>query len=93
MKVGIEFGTTHAVAAVVDRDNYAVASFEGVDTWPSVIAANAAGYALSDRLSRHLGVFRISITRRISRADPSTVGRTHPISRSATSSRRVERWR
>lgn len=43
MKVGIDFGTTHTVAAVVDRGNYPVASFEGVDTWPSVIAANTAG--------------------------------------------------
>ena len=43
MKVGIDFGTTHTVAAVVDRGNYPVASFEGVDTWPSVVAANTAG--------------------------------------------------
>ena len=43
MRVGIGFGTTHTVAAVVDRGNYPVASFDGVDTWPSVIAANAAG--------------------------------------------------
>lgn len=43
MKVGIDFGTTHTVAAIVDRGNYPVASFDGVDTWPSMIAANAAG--------------------------------------------------
>lgn len=43
MKVGIDFGTTHTVAAVVDRGNYPVVSFDGVDTWPSVIAANHAG--------------------------------------------------
>ena len=43
MKVGIDFGTTHTVAAVVDRGNYPVASFDGVDTWPSIIAANEAG--------------------------------------------------
>ena len=43
MKVGIDFGTTYTVAAVVDRGNYPVASCEGVDAWPSVIAANAAG--------------------------------------------------
>jgi molecular chaperone DnaK len=43
MKLGIDFGTTHTVAAVVDRGNYPVASFDGVDTWPSIIAANADG--------------------------------------------------
>ena len=43
MKVGIDFGTTHTVAAVVDRGNYPVVSFDGVDTWPSIIAANDAG--------------------------------------------------
>ena len=43
MKVGIDFGTTHTVAAVVDRGNYPVVSFDGVDTWPSLIAANEAG--------------------------------------------------
>jgi molecular chaperone DnaK (HSP70) len=43
MKVGIDFGTTHTVAAVVDGSNYPVASFEGVDTWPSVVAADTAG--------------------------------------------------
>ncbi len=43
MKVGIDFGTTHTVAAIVDRGNYPVASFDGVDTWPSLIAANDGG--------------------------------------------------
>ena len=43
MRVGIDFGTTHTVAAVVDRGNYPVASFDGEDTWPSVVAANTAG--------------------------------------------------
>jgi molecular chaperone DnaK len=43
MKVGIDFGTTHTVAAVVDRGNYPVVSFDGVDIWPSIIAANQAG--------------------------------------------------
>ncbi|MDT7720614.1 MAG: hypothetical protein QOE94_1625, partial [Mycobacterium sp.] len=31
------------VAAVVDRGNYPVVSFDGVDTWPSLVAANDAG--------------------------------------------------
>jgi len=43
MRVGIDFGTTHTVAAVVDRGNYPVVSFDGVDTWPSLVAANDVG--------------------------------------------------
>jgi molecular chaperone DnaK len=43
MRVGIDFGTTHTVIATVDRGNYPVVSFDGVDTRASVIAANAAG--------------------------------------------------
>src|ERR1700744_4856210 len=43
MRVGIDFGTTHTVVAAVDRGNYPVVSFDGLDAWPSIIAANAAG--------------------------------------------------
>lgn len=43
MRVGIDFGTTHTVVAAVDRGNYPVVSFDGVDAWPSLVAANAAG--------------------------------------------------
>lgn len=43
MRVGIDFGTTHTVVAAVDRGNYPVVSFDGVDAWPSLIAGNAAG--------------------------------------------------
>ncbi|BBX99778.1 Hsp70 family protein [Mycobacterium seoulense] len=43
MRVGIDFGTTHTVVAAVDRGNYPVISFDGVDAWPSMVAANAAG--------------------------------------------------
>ncbi|MCV7101768.1 Hsp70 family protein [Mycobacterium palustre] len=43
MRVGIDFGTTHTVVAAVDRGNYPVVSFDGVDTWPSLVAANPAG--------------------------------------------------
>ncbi|CPR13129.1 DnaK family protein [Mycobacterium bohemicum DSM 44277] len=43
MRVGIDFGTTHTVVAAVDRGNYPVLSFDGLDAWPSVIAAGAEG--------------------------------------------------
>ena len=43
MRVGIDFGTTHTVVAVVDKGNYPVASFDGEDTWPSMVAANPTG--------------------------------------------------
>lgn len=43
MKVGIDFGTTHTVVTTVDRGNYPVVSFDGADTWPSLIAANTEG--------------------------------------------------
>src|SRR6201988_302578 len=43
MRVGIDFGTTHTVVAAVDRGNYPVVSFDGLDAWPSIIAANPCG--------------------------------------------------
>lgn len=43
MRVGIDFGTTHTVVAAVDRGNYPVISFDGLDAWPSLIAANTDG--------------------------------------------------
>lgn len=40
MRLGIDFGTTHTVAALVDRGNYPVVSFEGADAVPSLVAVS-----------------------------------------------------
>lgn len=38
MRLGIDFGTTHTVAAFVDRGNYPVVSYEWGDVVPSLVA-------------------------------------------------------
>src|SRR6266850_963305 len=38
MRLGIDFGTTHTVAALVDRGNYPVVSYEWGDAVPSLVA-------------------------------------------------------
>jgi len=38
MRLGIDFGTTHTVAALVDRGNYPVVSFEWGDSVASLLA-------------------------------------------------------
>jgi molecular chaperone DnaK len=43
MRLGIDFGTTHTVVALVDRGNYPVVAFEGVDAWPSLVASGPGG--------------------------------------------------
>jgi molecular chaperone DnaK (HSP70) len=42
MRLGIDFGTTHTVAALVDRGNYPVVAFAGDDLFPSVAAVATA---------------------------------------------------
>ncbi len=77
MRVGIDFGTTHTVAAVVDRGNYPVVSFDGVDTWPSLIAADNAGelrFGLDAAAVRHDPAWSVlrSFKRLLSDAGPRT---------------------
>ncbi len=86
MRLGIDFGTTHTVVAVVDRGNYPVVSFDGVDSWPSLIAANPAGelrFGLDAAAVRHdpdWSVLR-SFKRLLNDAGPATTvdlaGRCH----------------
>ncbi len=42
MRLGIDFGTTHTVATLVDRGNYPVIGFEWGDTFPSLLAVAEA---------------------------------------------------
>ncbi len=77
MRVGIDFGTTHTVAAVVDRGNYPVVSFDGVDAWPSVVAANTAGellFGLDAAAVRHQPGWSVlrSFKRLLNEAGPRT---------------------
>ena len=46
MRLGVDFGTTHTVAAIVDRGNYPVVSYEWGDAVPSLIAVRDADGAL-----------------------------------------------
>src|SRR6266536_5847436 len=46
MRLGIDFGTTHTVAAIVDRGNYPVVSYEWGDAVPSLLAVRDADGAL-----------------------------------------------
>jgi actin-like ATPase involved in cell morphogenesis len=101
MRVGIDFGTTHTVVAVVDRGNYPVVSFDGVDAWPSLIAANAAGQlrfgsdaaAVRRQPRSSSPSTRPSTTGTTSGASRSAGGTTDRMSRSGTSSPPAVRWK
>jgi len=46
MKLGIDFGTTHTVAAVVDRGNYPIVGFDWGDAVPAAFAVRAGDGAV-----------------------------------------------
>ncbi|WP_156669910.1 Hsp70 family protein, partial [Mycobacterium sp. E3305] len=86
MRVGIDFGTTHTVVAAVDRGNYPVISFDGLDAWPSIVAANTAGelrFGADAAAVRHDAGWSVlrSFKRLLNEAGPQTevslAGRTH----------------
>lgn len=88
MRLGIDFGTTHTVAAVVDRGNYPVVSFDGLDTWPSLIAGNSAGkllFGLDAAAARHTPGWSVlrSFKRLLDHAGPDTevtlAGHAYPL--------------
>ena len=89
MRVGIDFGTTHTVVAAVDRGNYPVLSFDGMDAWPSIIAANGAGdlrFGADAAAVRHEPGWSVlrSFKRLLNEAGPQTevnlAGRNHRLS-------------
>jgi molecular chaperone DnaK (HSP70) len=49
MRLGIDFGTTHTVAALIDRGNYPVVPLGDHDVCPSLIAAHTDGRVLYGR--------------------------------------------
>src|SRR5258708_7738338 len=43
MRLGIDFGTTHTVVALVDRGNYPIVSYEQGDAIPSIVSVDPSG--------------------------------------------------
>lgn len=78
MRLGVDFGTTHTVVALVDRGNYPVVSFEGGDFVPSLVAAHDATGALrwgwDAAAAKHEPGWTVlpSVKRLLSDAGPST---------------------
>ena len=58
MQLGIDFGTTHTVVAMVDRGNYPVVSFEHGDAIPSLVAIDEDGALHFGRAERGWQVLR-----------------------------------
>jgi molecular chaperone DnaK (HSP70) len=78
MRLGIDFGTTHTVVALVDRGNFPVVSFEGGDFVPSLVAVHDASGALrwgwDAAAARHEGGWTLlpSLKRLLDGAGPLT---------------------
>jgi molecular chaperone DnaK (HSP70) len=80
MRLGIDFGTTHTVVALVDRGNYPIVSFEHGDAIPSIIAGDGTGALRFGHAEPGWEALR-SFKRLLDSARPDTVvplgGRSH----------------
>ncbi len=78
MKLGIDFGTTHTIVALVDRGNYPVVSFDGAETIPSLVAARHEDgelrFGASAAAVRHQPRWSVlrSVKRLLNEAGPAT---------------------
>ncbi len=77
MRLGIDFGTTHTVVALVDRGNYPVVSFDGEDYFPSLVASDPDGslhYGFEAARVRHFEGYATlrSFKRLLNDAGPTT---------------------